>query len=146
MLAISKEAVMRSARLCPTFRLCPGKLFRALGSVGFAVIFTLGCGTSMRDPKVGFGTSFTPPALMSLAPNSVPVNSTPFVMTVTGNNFGRDAVVFWNNVPQSTRFVSATQLQVSITADDLMQFGLAHVYVRTAAMTSNTVDFEVTAQ
>ena len=128
MLAISKEAVMRSASLL------------------LLVVLSVGCGSSMRDPKVSFGTSFTPPALMALAPNSVPVNSTPFVMTVTGNNFGRDAVVFWNNVPQSTRFVSPTQLQVSITADDLMQFGLAQVFVRTAGMTSNTVDFDVSAQ
>jgi hypothetical protein len=108
------------------------------------VALTLGCGS--HDPKTMFGTSFNPPALMTLAPNTAPVNSSPFVLTVTGNNFSRDAIVYWNNAPQSTRFVSATQLMVAITDVDLSQFGQAQVYVQTAGMTSNTVDFNVTAQ
>ena len=107
------------------------------------VALTLGCGT--RDPKTMFGTSFNPPAVMSLAPNTAPVNSSPFVLTVTGHNFGRDAIVFWNNVPHTARFLSQTQLQVSVTADDLTTFGLIQVFVQTAGLTSNTVDFDVTA-
>ncbi len=138
---------MRSASLfrCPTLRPRPGKLLRAFRNLGFvlAVVFPLGCGT--RDPKILFGTSFNPPALTTLEPATVPVNSTPFVLTVNGKNFGADAVVFWNNVPNMARFMSSTQLQVSITADDLTTFGLVKVYVQTAGMTSNTVDFDVTA-
>ena len=125
MLAISQEAAMRSVPLL------------------LLVALTLGCGT--RDPKTMFGTRFNPPALMALAPNAAPVNSSPFVLTVTGSNFGRDAIVFWNNVPHSSRFLSSTQLQVSLTADDLTSFGLVQVFVQTAGMTSNTVDFDVTA-
>ena len=83
---------------------------------------------------------------MQLSPNTVPVNSVPFTMTVTGANFGTDAVVFWNNIPQSTRFISSTQLQVVLTDADLMQFGLAHVFVRTGGQNSNTINFDVTAQ
>jgi len=113
--------------------------------VGFALVLSLGCGTTTHDPKATFGTSFTPPALNAIDPNTVPVNSTPFVMTLNGHNFGRDAIVFWNNVPHMARFVSSTQLQVSVTADDLTIFGLVQVYVQTAGMTSNTVDFDVTA-
>jgi hypothetical protein len=112
-------------------------------SLLLVVVLTLGCGT--RDPKTMFGTSFNPPALTALAPNSVPVNSVPFVMTVNGKNFGTDAILFWNNIPHFTRFVSADELQVSITSDDLSQFGLAHVYIQTGGRTSNTVDFDVTA-
>ena len=107
------------------------------------VVLSVGCGTRQRN--VMFGTSFNPPALTALQPGTVPVNSTPFVLTVNGNNFGRDALVFWNNVPHMARFVNATQLQVAITADDLTTFGLVPVYVQTAGMTSNTVDFDVTA-
>lgn len=108
------------------------------------VVLSVGCGT--RDPKTTFSTSFNPPALTALAPNTVPVNSTPFVLTVTGNNFGVDAIVFWNNVPHTARFLSPTQLQVSVTADDLTIFGQVPVYVQTAGMKSNTVNFDVTAQ
>jgi outer membrane usher protein FimD/PapC len=127
-----KEADMRSASLWLV--------------VVFFVVFTWGCGTPGRDPKVTFTTNFSPPALTTLEPNTVPVNSSPFAMIVNGNNFGRDAIVFWNNVPQRTLFVSSTQLQVSITVEDLMQFGFAQVFVQTAGLTSNTVDFNVTAQ
>jgi hypothetical protein len=113
--------------------------------VGFALALSLGCGTSTHDLKATFGTSFTPPALNAIDPATVPVNSTPFVLTLKGHNFGRDAIVFWHNVPHTARFVSSTELQVSVTADDLMIFGLVQVYVQTGGMTSNTVDFDVTA-
>lgn len=113
--------------------------------VGFALALSLGCGTTTHDPKATFGTSFTPPALNAIDPNTVPVNSTPFVITLNGRNFGRDAIVFWHNVPHMARFVSSTELQVSVTADDLTIFGLVQVYVQTGGMTSNTVDFDVTA-
>ena len=115
-------------------------------SLLLVLVFTLGCGTPGRDPKVSFTTNFSPPALTTLVPNTVPVNSSPFVLTVNGNNFGRDAIVFWNSVPQRTSFVSATELQVSITVEDLTTFGFAQVFVQTAGLTSNTVDFNVTAQ
>ena len=115
-------------------------------SVLLVLVFTLGCGSPMHDPKVTFSTNFSPPALTVLEPNTAPVNSVPFVMIVNGNNFGPDSLVFWNKVPQSTRFMGPKQLQASVTADDLMQFGMAEVYVQTAGMTSNTVTFNVTAQ
>jgi hypothetical protein len=132
MLGIFEEAVMSSTCL----RL----------AVVFTFVFTLACGTPGVNPNTSFGTHFSPPALTKLEPNTVPVNSTPFVLTVNGQNFGADSTVFWNSVPQRTMFVSATQLQVSITADDLMTFGLIQVHVQTAGQTSNTVTFDVTAQ
>ena len=125
---ISREAAMRSVSLL------------------LLVALTAGCGASGRDPKATFGNSFNPPALITLDPNTVPVNSTPFVLTLNGGNFGGDAIVFWNQVPHTARVLSQTQLQVSITADDLTTFGLVPVYVQTAGMTSNTVTFNVTAQ
>jgi len=130
---------MRFARLFVRRMVC------AFCVVGFALVLSLGCGTTTHGPKDTFGTSFTPPALNAMDPNTVPAHSTPFVMTLNGHNFAPDAIVFWNNVPHVARFVSSTQLQVSITADDLTIFGLVQVYVRTAGRTSNTVDFDVTA-
>jgi IPT/TIG domain len=109
-----------------------------------AILFTAGCGAG--DPKTMFSTSFSPPALMELSPNTAPVNSPPFTITVNGANFTADAVVFWNGVPQSTRFLSSSQLLVTLTDTDLMTFGLIQVFVRTAGLNSNTVDFNVTAE
>src|SRR5438309_10744726 len=110
-----------------------------------AILLTVGCGAGNHDPKTTFGTSFTPPALMELSPHTVPVNSVPFTMTVMGANFGADAVVFWNDIPQSTRFISSTQLQVVLTDAGLMQFGLAHVFVRIVGPNSNPINLVVTA-
>ena len=114
--------------------------------LSLAILLTVGCGAGGRDPNTTFGIGFTPPALMELTPKSVPVNSVPFTLIVNGANFGPDAVVFWNDAPQSTRFLSPQQLQVAVTEADLMQFGLAHIFVRTGGLNSNTVDFDVTAQ
>ena len=117
-----------------------------LTGLSLAILLTVGCGSGGRDPRTMFGTGFTPPALMQLSPSTGPVNSVPFTITLIGENFGTDAVVFWNDIPQNTRFLSSKQLQVLLTDADLMQFGLAHVFVRTGGQNSNTISFDVTAQ
>ncbi len=116
-----------------------------------ATLFTLGCGTpglnhdpANHDPlKV---VVFSPPAITTLTPNSVPVNSVPFTMTVNGSNFGTDALVFWQGTPQSTFFVTSNQLLVKVTDTDLDFMGLVPIYVLTGGQNSNTVDFDVAAQ
>jgi hypothetical protein len=116
-------------------------------SILLASLLTLGCGMGPGDPPNGHHTVaalFSPPAITTLTPNSVPVNSVPFTMTINGSNFGTDAIVFWSNTAQSTIFVSPSQLMVAVTADDLMFWGLIPVYVRTGGMNSNTVQFNLT--
>ena len=111
---------------------------------------TIGCGSGSHDPKgmnatlKGFG--FSPPSVTTLTPNSAPVNSVPFTMTVNGQNFGTDATVFWNGTPVFTTFVSSVEVLANLTDTNLMFTGPAHVYVRTGGLNSNTVDFDVTAQ
>lgn len=92
------------------------------------------------------GFVLSPPSIAALVPSSVPVNSVPFTMTVNGANFGTDAIVLWNGVPQHTTFLSASQLLVAVTDVDLMFVGLTHVFVRTGGMNSNTLDFDVAPQ
>ena len=117
-------------------------------SILLASFFTIGCGAGSgnhgQDPHISFVLS--PPSIVTLLPNSVPVNSVGFTMTVDGANFGTDAVIFWNGMPQRTAFVSANQLLVTITEADLALTGLAHVFVRTGGANSNTVDFNVAPQ
>jgi len=113
-----------------------------------ATLFTLGCGTPAssgnHDPLIM--TVFSSPSIMTLTPDSVPVNSVPFTMTINGSNFTTDAVVFWQGTPQSTFFVTSSQLMVKVTDTDLMFTGLVPIYVRTGGQNSNTVTFDVTAQ
>jgi len=120
---------------------------------GFLLVslLAIGCGTpglnhdpAGHDPlKV---VVFSPPAISELIPNSVPVNSVPFTMTVNGSNFGTDSLVFWQGTPQSTFFVTSSQLLVKVTDTDLDFMGLVPIYVLTGGQNSNTVDFDVTAQ
>jgi hypothetical protein len=107
-----------------------------------ASLLTLGCGmgSGNHDPRSVVAV-FSAPSITTLTPNSVP-----FTMTINGSNFGTDAVVFWNNTPQFTMFVTSKQLMANVTENDLMFWGLVPVYVRTGGMNSNTVDFNVAAQ
>jgi len=114
-------------------------------------LLALGCGTpglnhdpANHDPRSVI--VFSPPAIATLTPGSVPVDSVPFIMTVNGSNFNTDAIAFWQGVPQSTVFVTSNQLMVRVTDVDLMFTGFVPIYVRTAGQTSNTVDFSVTPQ
>lgn len=110
--------------------------------------FTVGCGSGPgnRNQGMHFRVSLSSPSLAALVPSSVPVNSVPFTMTVNGANFGTDALVFWNGVPQRTIFVTPNKLQVAITDADLMLVGLIQVSVRTGGLNSNTMDFDVAPQ
>ena len=113
-----------------------------------ATLFAIGCGTSSKnaDPHTTLTTTFTPPSITLLSPNSVPVNSVPFTLTVNGTNFGTDSVVFWNGIPHNAVVVTSKQLLVTLFQTDLTNFGLIPVYVRTAGLNSNTVDFNLTPQ
>ena|SRR5258708_26812802 len=116
-------------------------------SVIFASLLAFGCGTgSGKDPHGLKTSTFSPPSITELVPNSVPVNSVPFALTVNGTNFLTDAIVVWNGTPLSTTFITSNQLVAVLGATNLMNAGLIRVYVRTGGLNSNTVDFDVTAQ
>jgi IPT/TIG domain len=116
-------------------------------SVILASLLAFGCGTGSGNDPHGLKTStFSPPSITELVPNSVPVNSVPFALTVNGANFLTDAIVVWNGAPLSTTFVTSNQLVAVLEATNLMNTGLIRVYVRTGGLNSNTVDFDVTAQ
>ena len=112
-----------------------------------ASVLAIGCGSSSEshDPRL-VGSAFSPPSISTLTPNSVPVNSVPFTMTINGNNFLPDAIVFWNGTPLQTTFITSNQLLASLTDTDLTTVGLIAVYVRTGGLNSNTMDFNVTTQ
>lgn len=112
------------------------------------VAFGVACGNGKHSalPGPGAGFGFSPPSINGLTPDSSPVNSTPFTMTIQGSNFGVDAAAFWNGTAQQTTFVNSTQILVTVTDTDLMFTGITHVFVRTGGLNSNTVDFNVTPQ
>lgn len=116
----------------------------------FATLCCVGCGTadppSKSDPPhLNVGTIIAP-AISSLVPANVPVDSQPFTLTVNGSDFGTDAIVFWNGLPLNTRYVSSMQVIAQLQPMNLEFAGPVPVYVRTQGYNSNTVDFDVTIQ
>ena len=61
------------------------------------------------------------------------VGGSAFTLTVTGSKFMAGTVVRWNGASRPTTFVSATQLQASIGAGDIVVAGSANVTVYTPA-------------
>ncbi len=119
-----------------------------IASVILACLLAFSCGSgSGKDPSGGTKTSaLSPPSITQLVPNSTPVNSVPFFLTVNGTNFTTDAIVVWNGTNLNTRFVSSSQIVASLESTDLQNVGMIRVFVRAGGFNSNTVDFDVTAQ
>jgi hypothetical protein len=79
-------------------------------------------GATARVPVAG---SITGPRvyafnLSALAPSSAPVGAGAFTLTVTGTGFVSGSVVTWDGSDRTTSFVSASRLEASIPASDLI--------------------------
>jgi hypothetical protein len=92
------------------------------------------------------GSAFFSPAISMMSPNTVPVNSPPFTITVVGTNFGADAVVYWNNLPLATTPINSREVMAQLTGLNLQTAGLIQVFVRTGGQNSNVLDFQVAIQ
>jgi uncharacterized protein (TIGR03437 family) len=88
------------------------------------------------------------PSVSSLSPNSTAAGSAAFTLQVNGSNFVAGSVVQWNGAARTTSFVSATQLNASISAADVASQSTAQVAVFNPAPgggTSNGLTFTITA-
>ena len=83
------------------------------------------------------------PTITQLSPDAIAVGAPTTAVTVTGANFANGAQVLINNVPQPTRFLDATTLQVSVPSTLLTAAGQLSVTVRVGTQTSNAVSIEV---
>ena len=112
---------------------------------------------SVFTPAPGGGTSLpysfpinaTPnpaPVLLDLDPAGTTAGDGALTVTVTGSNFVSSSLALWNGSVRPTRFVSTTQLQVDIPADDVDTPGTASIGVFTAGPgggTSGSLPFEI---
>lgn len=92
---------------------------------------------SVVNPAPGGGTSsnvaFTinnpAPALMSASPASVLVGSGTVSISLTGTGFVPHSIVQWNGSARATTYVSATELQASLTAADVSTAGTGQLSI-----------------
>jgi hypothetical protein len=69
------------------------------------------------------------PVTQSTSPTSASAGGSAFTLSVTGANFVPGSVVRWNGANRTTTYVSATQVNASITAADIAAAGSASVTV-----------------
>jgi uncharacterized protein (TIGR03437 family) len=118
----------------------PSSLIASAGSA--SVIVNTG---QANSPALNF-TITAPPAITTLSPASIVAYSAAFTLTVNGTGFTSAAIVAWNSIPVTTKFVSATQLTASIPANLINGAGSVPVVVNAGALATNTVALTVTAQ
>jgi IPT/TIG domain len=122
-----------------------------LSLVVLLTIVATGCG--------GYGSMYRAPGAMTVAssisalsPGNTGAGAPSFTLTVNGNGFNANSMVFFNGVAQPTTFVSAAQITAMISAAEVAMTGTMPVYVRVSSgggmygpvsQNSNTVNFAV---
>ncbi len=108
--------------------------------LGTLLVFCLaGCGGYGSGPMNGAAV----PSVSQLSPSSVMHGSATFMMTVTGANFGADAVVYFNGSPIQTSYSTTTQVTAQVPAADVTNTAMVPVYVRTNGQNSNSMTFTI---
>lgn len=100
---------------------------------------------TVQNPAPGGGTSAgatfnvnSPVAVITaISPRYVPPGS-PATITVTGTGFESNSIVMWNAAARPTTFVSATSLQVALSAADLQNQGTGSLTVSNPAPAGST--------
>jgi hypothetical protein len=95
----------------------------------------------------GYGSHYmgsnSSPVIATLTPNVATAGDAQFTLTVTGSNFGADAVVFWNGVALPSSYASTTRVMATVSAADVATAGAVPVTVHTGGKISNAMDFTV---
>ena len=96
----------------------------------------------------GYSASTNPTAsgaiqIQQLVPSSTTAGSAGFMLTVNGKGFAPGAVVHWNATPQSTMYLTTSQVAANIPASLIANPITVSVYVRSNNANSNTVSFTI---
>jgi hypothetical protein len=90
------------------------------------------------NPMTGTGLQLT-----AISPNAATAGSPALMMTVNGNGFSGNPVVYWNSMPLSTNMIAANQLVAVVPAAQLAMPTMAQVFVFSNGMSSNSMSFTV---
>jgi DNA/RNA endonuclease G (NUC1) len=103
----------------------------ASGGTATVTVFnpTPGGGTSSGLTFTITSSNNPVPAATSMSPSSAAVGSSSFTLTVTGSSFISSSVVKWNSTSLTTTYVSASQLNATVTAANVASVGTATVTV-----------------
>jgi hypothetical protein len=114
------------------------KKMKILATLGFScLMFLAGCGTASLSTVGGLNPV---PSIVSLAPTSAVTGGASFTLTVYGDNFTSSSVVNFGGTPETTIFISATQVTASIPAVAIATAGMASVTVTNPGSTGGHVE------
>jgi hypothetical protein len=107
------------------------KIQKSLPALLLATMFLVGCGA--LNPFCGSARPV--PVLTSLTPNpaSLAQVGQDLVLTLTGGPFYSNSVALWNGTALPTTVVSASQMQATITTNQISSPGTAQIVVHTPA-------------
>jgi hypothetical protein len=91
-------------------------------------------------------TNPVPLIYQPLLPTTAQPGSSKFTLTVNGTGFGSGALVTWNGKTRVTSYISSSQIQAQITADDVAKAGTASINVlnpKPGGGISNTIFFPI---
>lgn len=114
----------------------------AIATAGTVQVYVSSSGVNSNSLPFTIGAT---PAISSLSPSTLPVNSSAFTLTVNGSNFVNGATIQWNGSSLPTTVVSSSVLTATVPAS--LIGGLAQtipVTVLSGGVTSAPVNFALT--
>jgi hypothetical protein len=107
------------------------KVQKTLFALLLATVFLAGCGA--LNPFCGKARPV--PVLSSLAPNPASLTQVEqgLLLTLTGGPFYSNSIVLWNGAALPTMVMSASQLQITITTNQISSPSTAQIVVHTPA-------------
>ena len=115
-------------------------------TIGFGAGMGAGIDAVYRRPEVLYQAPYNPaPSISSLSNNSTPAavwvgRKDRLTLKIKGSYFIRQSVVRWNGGDRPTMFISGTELEAKIPAEDLKRAGAAPVTVFNPAPGGGTSD------
>jgi len=92
-------------------------------------LLTLGLACGYSKPATTPAQAGTMPSISGLNPASQLSGGSAFLLTVNGTNFAADAVINFNGIAQTTKYVSSTQLTATVSGSAIMNAGTVPVTV-----------------
>lgn len=100
---------------------------------------------SSTSNSIGFTVANPIPTLTALVPSSMQAGSQGFTLAVTGSRFAAGAVVRWNGSDRTTSYVNSSEVDASITTNDILDSKTVQITVRNPnGGTSAPLTFSVT--
>ena len=85
------------------------------------------------------------PVLTELVPATAVIDSEDFDISIMGEKFDENTVIWWNDHPEPTTFVSENEVTTGVRPDTIGSPAVLPISVFNGTVFSNVLDFEFTA-